>query len=263
MDKPTEIKRQYLLGIMEEIISSHVKLIYVRRGINKHIHKVENYWNLHIIIDEKTTINDLRSAWKEIARSRVYLIENQGQDPTLFPNLLLQYIYDSKSFYSYLDISTQMNFFSLVYIIWAKNDIRWNVKNPCGKKYFFDLLRIFQFNEQDIQKWEEIGNEAIRDNKLPWGLKDGPISNRRVIDTIRQYQKKLQNHTITLSPFLKSESFHFTFATAIIEHYCEDVEILLKKSAPEEFEVFQFNLHTFYHDCIIYAKDADSGDVAQ
>jgi hypothetical protein len=251
MEKSSENKRQYLLGIPEGVISPHIKLIYVRSGFNKYIPEVSKRWNLHIIIDEKTTINELKDIWWKIEQSRDKLIQFQGTDPKSYSTIILEYVNNKViSKYHYSEISREMNFYSLVFLVWSTANNASEKYRAEGVDIFRNLLKTFQMKDEEVQECENRGMNALKNNDLPWGLDDGPISRRRVIDSLRNHLKKLEKKSIVINPLLNSDKIHIINFRNIDCGYWQKTEGLLRKVIPADFKKYEKDINGLYNEAL-------------
>ena len=194
MDNHEKIVQKVMLGIMEKVISPHIGVIYVHHEFEKFLPNEEQRWKLHIVIDDKTTISEMRKAWIDILMARDNLMEYQGQEPNLFSTMIFKFIDDYK-FTGIKDsyFSKIMNFLSLVYLIREIKEEA-SVKNEITMNgYFYSLLRTFQIKKPNVQIWKDNGRNKLLKNQLPWDLTHGPITVRRVIDTLISFKEQQEN----------------------------------------------------------------------
>jgi hypothetical protein len=255
MNKSSEDERRYLLGIGEKVISPHVEVMYVRRGISKHLHPVEKRWKLHIVIDEDTIIEELKLDWSEILKYRDQLKIIQGSDPKSFPTIIMEYIYSQIiSAPHYSDILREMNFYALVYLMWSIADRVSDEDRSYGLYYFRQLLKAFQIKDKGIQQWENKGVTCLQKNDLPWGLIDGPITKRRGVDSIRNYKRRLEDKTVVNLPSINSEALQCINYLSIVRGYWQKIESLLKENNPDQYTDFEHQINGFYNETLTVVR---------
>ena len=222
-------------------------------------------WRVHVIIGENTTARELRSAWKQIEKARDWLEKLQGGDPDSFSTAFLAYVLQQKEEESYSSLSMEMNFYALMLFLWITESKEDNIDNIVssmeGKYYFKELLRTFQMKDNEIVEWIESGRDNQSDSELPWTLKTGPITVRRVTDTLLQFKKKLDNEEIVLSKDLNTS---LPFA---IRHRCvkrgiwQKAEELIRQRAPKEHQKFAARLNLLVQINIMLEKTNETEDL--
>jgi len=240
-----EIDRLHFIATYERPISPNLQTIYARRMDS-------DWWELHIIVGEEAGAKELQNAWSKIKEARLLLMREQGMQPYSFPYILLEYMQSKKDYASYLKISKEMNFYSLVYLLSAASDS----SSRSQKTYLFQkLLEAFQIKEKGVHRWLERGENALKKDSLPWGLLGGPISPRRVFDSLRSYKTNKKIQRIVVSRSLNIDDLFVINHRFINSGVWENAENLLKKEDAKEFQKFELELNGLYNDTIIEANN--------
>ena len=200
-------------------------------------------------------ITQLRDVWYKIEQSRDFLMKAQGGDPNLFSTILLEFLEFKKEFSSYSLLSKEMNFYALAYLLWANSYLGSNEIRSRGADYFQKLLRTFQIKVAEIAFWGKKGKESLSIKELPWGLTNGPIDERRVIDSLRQFRKKKKKGSIIISPFITTVKLDLVNGLCIGHGYWVQAEDLLRQATPKEFKEFEPILNTIFNDTNIEVRN--------
>ena len=168
MLRPDQSQINRLYASEAEKVSLHVRLRYVLEE--------DKRWQLHIVVDEMTTAEELRESWGDIDMATEQLKLWQGTDPNWFSvALMLDLGQRKQGGSSYTELAMDMNFDALVYLLWAMDESKGKERTRAGQLAFINHLQGLGIKNADIHAWEDQGRIDIAEAKLPWTLKRGPI----------------------------------------------------------------------------------------
>lgn len=231
MQKTQKKQVAQFISMKPERISLHVGL--------KYVYDMNNRCNLHIVIDDLTTIKELRDAWGKIDRAREELKKWQGSDVNGFSFSLMLDLEEQKKRLSYKTLSMDMNFDALVYLIWS-------VDKKKGEKFtkggWITLINHFQalgIKNKSIQELEQQGIRDLAEGKIPWKLKTGPVTQRRIIDALRQFDLEKRNNKIVVLQDMSTNYIFQCRITTLVSNYWMQAMELIKQFDPEGFSLYE------------------------
>jgi hypothetical protein len=155
----------------------------------------ENNWELALVIDEGTTLEEIKQDWHNIINYRKALVTLQG---TTQHSVLDFYLNEHKSGKSYKQISEDINFESLVYLVHAFL----NQGESDGLIYELGIhFLLHEFGVKQVSSIIDEGIQVLRINRLPWTRKTGPMDSLRVRDSLRYHSTRREKSAIGNSIF--------------------------------------------------------------
>jgi hypothetical protein len=231
MRNPKQINITQLLGSEPEKISLHISMRYIKDESNR--------WKLHIIVDEMTTAAELREAWGKIDDAREYLKFSQGTDPNWYSVALLLDLEEKKKDSSYGKIAMDMNFDTLVYLFWAIDESKGEEFAKGGWITFINHLQGLGIKNDTIKKWEKQGRAFLADGKLPWKLKEGPITARRITDALRQFKVEKNSNKVVITQSTSTKYLFDIRITALTNKYWIQAKDLIERWDPKGFKSYK------------------------
>lgn len=231
MEIPLETQINQIFGAETEKISTHIKLRYV--------YDESNRWNLHIVIDEKTTASELRKVWGEIDLAREKLKLWQGTDPHWYSVALMVDLEKEKQTMSVGMIAMDMNFDTLVYLLWANDMSKDKNFTQAGRVTLVSQLHSLGIKNDVIQELEKNGKDDLDNGRLPWTLKTGPITQRRIIDALRQFKLMKDNKQVVITQAVSTKPLFDIRITAINKRYWERAKELIYSSDPKGYKKYE------------------------
>ncbi len=231
MQKPHDSQISHLSGSEVEKISIHISLRYV--------YEENDRWNLHIIVDEMTTAAELRESWGKIDKAKEDLKLWQGTDPNWYSIALLLDLEERKKESSHSKLAMDMNFDTLVYLLWAMDESKGKNNSRAGQITFINHLQGLGIKLGSVKELEEQGRIDLGDGKLPWTPKIGPIKARRIIDALIQFEKEKKNKKIVITPTTSTNYLTNIRIQALISKYWLQARDILKERNPGEFKLYE------------------------
>lgn len=231
MKLPDKNKVTRIFATEEKKISLHIGIRYIK--------DINQRWSLYIGVDEMTTAVELREAWSEIDSAREELKHWQGTDPTWFSVSLLSDLELQKQDSSYGDLAMDMNFDALVFLLWATDDSKGEEMKKAGIIIFHNMLQALGIKNSDIEAWLEEGKKSISKNEIPWGVTNGPIDRRRIVDALRQFKREKENQKIVLTS--RQDNWYLTnirITSITYKHWIHAID-MLKNSKLNEYKKYK------------------------
>lgn len=238
MKNPDIANNYKVLATKDIAISPGLRVQYVQnlRGI----------WQIHLIIEENTTSDEIKDQWYKIIEYRENIISYRGKNFDLFHNSLFANLINlqksQKKFKNKL-CQFELNFNLLIYSYYATDDTKQGNYHSINKEAaltFFELtMMTFGFDKKEIKDYLKLASTTFYKNKnLPWGLNTGPITQEKVWGKIRYQRKKLD---------LKSENTGDEFfkeieTVLLLHHYWEKTKNLIKEKHPNDFSFYKKRL---------------------
>jgi hypothetical protein len=214
-----------------EKISTH---IWLQRVLSGDKEKKDSRWKLHIIVDGNTSIDEMRIAWNKVDRAREGIKLEQGTDPRLYSVIFMLELEKQRKVSSLAQLAMDANFESLVYLLWSIDETHGEKIAEVGRTAFCNHLRSLGIKEQAIQVRGDDGWLALLEGNLPWKLKDGPISARRVTDALRQFKLvKKSKKVVIIKEHKSAQSLNSTRGLAFFLGHWTQAKNLFERFDPE------------------------------
>lgn len=183
------MKNEILLSTPKKTLSRHLKY--------RHLVIFDDNIEYALIIDDKTTLNEVKKSWNDIKRRAESLVEIQGSNPDDFQFSYYAFLLSLKNIgkYSYEEIVLEVNFDILLGFVIIEDYVRQGDKKRAKETLDFVALRLFAMGF----KWDRINEEiaeylfSINRNELPWILSQGPVDKQRVVDILRKIKAHLKS----------------------------------------------------------------------
>jgi hypothetical protein len=245
MKTPNETEIYEIWGTRKEQISDNICIQYVWGTRPR--------WETHIIVDEKTTADELRQNWAKIDAAKSQNVQYQGSDPLIEVNAIQQFIHKQKKEKnkSYGMIAKDLNFDSLLCLLWSRRDKLRKDEVDFGKEYFESLFRILRPRDNQFFELYSDGKERIMKGEIPWGLRDGPFSNENVRYSINHFEKLCKQKEINVNPnedWKKIDKIRDFFVYKGTVHQLSD---LLEKQRPKDYSIYKERLKERIMETII------------
>jgi hypothetical protein len=156
---------------------------------------------LAIIVDDRTTSEELRSSWSSIARIRDSLRIHQGSDMTNVINILrINKAAHLVSGMSYSEVAWETNYDVLVNLCRAhwyfeRNEPNEAIESVASAQAHLLALRM---KREDVASWTWSALDDIRKDRAPWSIKDGPVDKERVRANLLQLERELVSRKLVI-----------------------------------------------------------------
>ena len=152
-----------------------------------------------IVIDDKTTLDNLKEAWKvNIPLVRELLHQHQGTDFKNPKNVFI-YLYAimKSNGWTYKRIAQEINFEIISNLETAVEQLN-NGDEPTFLDYAFLKLKSLRMKDEVINRWLENGMNDVREKRTPWTEDTGPVAWVRVREALRQFEKDIKSGKIVI-----------------------------------------------------------------
>lgn len=157
---------------------------------------------LAVIIGDKASVDELRSAWTKIDALRTQLKEHQGTDLNQIKYSLLYDYYQKRKYgWSRSLIAMDINYDCLVNLCSASDeiiDINSRYISSRGLTNAYYLLKSVRMKNEDVWDYLMDGLKDIRNGKCPWPLKEGPVNENRVREAVRQWEREQSSQKVII-----------------------------------------------------------------
>ena len=195
--------------------------------------KVGDWWEVALIIDPDTTIDNIRDGWQGVKSELNAIQAYQGRKQSYDYQFFSEFSQLNELGWTHKQIAEQINFDCLVHFFRLSNSEGNNESKQIGLENMIGLLRFTKMPLKRILEYLNEANISNNEGQLPWTPKAGIVDQMRVTKAFSLWRDEQQTKNIV--PLFPGEIklLPALWVRAIHEGYWRTVDSQLQKDGIE------------------------------